>query len=124
MEAYCECKPCVNYGLAMIVEAREKAEAGQYKKKLIEKLESYLRAHFNYESLVENEDAAKPLLEQVGADYLINRRIPVDKGMLRDVIDEALMRYKENWKGKEAGEDAKGKNSLGRFEDARINSYT
>lgn len=96
----------------MIAEQREKEESlDRYKNPLVEKLESYLRAHFDEESAKHYSNGAmERLLLEVGQDWCLNHGVPMDTSIVWDACEEAIKRYRKNWKGKEQGEDTRGDN--------------
>lgn len=110
----------------MTVEQREKDERGvspEVKEKLVQKLESYLRAHFDEESAKHCTDGTmERLLLEVGQDWCINRGVSLDSPIVWDACEEAIKRYRKNWEGKKQGEDVRG-GKLGRVEQPRINKY-
>lgn len=94
----------------MIAEEREKRESyDRYKDPLVEKLESYLRAHFDEKSSQMGEGAIEKLLLEAGQDWCLNRGIRADTSIVADACREAMERYKRNWKGKKQGEDTRGR---------------
>ena len=97
----------------MTAETRESVELDDVKPRLVQKLESYLRAHFDGKSAGVAGDALERLLFQVGMDWLVNRGLPADTAFLADAVREAAARYRENWAEKEQGEDDRSR-SLGR----------
>ena len=94
----------------MTVEQRELEEGGgRYANPLLEKVEAYLRAHFSEEGALANPDATRRLLMQVARDWCLNRGIRMRDEDIKATVAEGLERYLSNWKGKEAGEDTRGR---------------
>ena len=89
----------------MIAEQREREEASQYRGKLVQKMESWLRAHFDGKSAGIDDGSVEELLLQVGMDWLVNRGLRVNGNVLKGAVRDALARYRSNWDGKVQGED-------------------
>ena len=107
----------------MIAEERERAEGADVEPKLVQKLESYLRAHFDGESAGLAGDALERLLRQVGADWLMNRGLQAGGGLLDRSVSEAIARYRANWDGKVQGEDDRSR-AFGRALAPGTKGYT
>ena len=128
MEKDCECQSSNDNGLAMNAEQAEMEEAAQYKDEVVQKMESWLRAHFDGRSAgVVNDGAIEELLFQVGKDWIINRGIPANSSavdsIVRDAAKEALGRYGRNWKGKVQGTDDRSHN-FGKKLNANLKNYS
>ena len=94
----------------MIAEEREKRESyDRYRNPLVEKLESYLRAHFDEKSSRMEDGAIEKLLFEVGQDWCLNRGVRLDASVVVDACKEAIRRYRRNWEGKKQGEDTRGR---------------
>lgn len=106
----------------MTAEQREEDEALQLRRALVQKMESYLRAHFDGKSAGADEDAARRLLMQVGADWMINRGLRANWRVVGAAAKEALARYGENWDGKEQGVDDRSHN-FGRSLGSSLREY-
>ncbi len=106
----------------MTVEQREAEEGAPYKEQLIQKMESYLRERFDSKSASAKDGAMEMLLWQIGKDWLINRGLPANEGLLREAVEEAAMRYRRNWDGKEQGEDDRS-HALGRRLKGEVKGY-
>ena len=102
---------------------REREEREKRAGQLVQKMESWLRAHFDGKSAEMADEAMENLLWQTGKDWLINRRLPVDNVLLKEAVKEAVSRYKSNWAGKEQGEDDRS-HALGRPLDAGLKNYS
>ena len=102
---------------------RERAESESVERKLTQKLESYLRAHFDGESAAAAGDTLEGLLRQVGADWLVNRGLPLDRRLLGRAVSAAIARYGANWQGKEQGEDDRS-HAFGRPLAAGMKEYS
>ena len=106
----------------MTVAQREAEEKGGIRGQLVQKLESYLRAHFDGESASASEEPVERLLWQAGRDWLVNRGLSVDEDLLAGAVKDALGRYKRNWSGKVQGEDDRS-HALGRALEGRPKGY-
>ena len=106
----------------MTVAQREAEERISIHGQLVQKLESYLRAHFDGKSAVASEDSVERLLWQAGRDWLVNRGLSVDSDMLAGAVKDALGRYERNWSGKVQGEDDRS-HALGRALEGRPKGY-
>ena len=122
MEEDCQRQPPNNSGLAMTAEQREREEAAQYRSGLVQKMEDWLRAHFDSKSAGIDDGSVEALLYQVGQDWLVNRGLRVNGELLKDAAEEALARYRSNWDGKVQGEDNRSRN-FGRNLDANTKEY-
>ena len=122
MEEDCEREPHYHNGLAMTVEQREMEEASQYRDKLVQKMESWLRAHFDGKSAGIDDGSVEELLFQVGYDWLVNRGLRANGNVLKGAVEEALSRYRSNWEGKVQGEDNRSRN-FGRNLGANMKEY-
>ena len=107
----------------MTAEQREKEEKGDIQEKLVQKLERYLRANFDEKSADVTDGTLERLLLEVGQDWCLNRGVPLDASMVRDSCDEALKRYRKNWKGKKQGEDDRS-DALGRIGGPSLHRYS
>lgn len=95
----------------MIAETREDNEKDYHvSDDCIQAMESMLRQEFDYNSIMQmQDDTVIRRLAMKGYDWC-NKNVPsyLDKVDFYDLAKEALERYKENWKGKEQGEDDRG----------------
>ena len=106
----------------MTAEERERHDPARYRDKLVQKLEKYLRAHFDWKSAEMAREPAERLLWRVGAEWLLNRGIPRNDKVLKEAVKEAMERYLENWEGKEQGEDDRS-GALGRQVGPSLKEY-
>lgn len=107
----------------MTVEQREKDERRDIQEKLVQKLESYLRAHFDEKSSHIEDGPLEKLLLEVGQNWCLNRGVPLGTSIVWDACDEAIKRYRKNWKGKKQGEDDRS-DALGRIGKPGLHSYS
>ena len=105
----------------MTAERREGEEGAR--RGLVQKMESWLRAHFDGRSAGIGDGSIEELLLQVGADWLLNRGLPADSSEVAEAAREALARYRSNWKGKEQGADDRSHN-FGRTLGASVKKYS
>ena len=106
----------------MTAERRESEETAQYRSGLVQKMEDWLRAHFDGKSAGIDDGSVEVLLYQVGQDWLANRGLRVSGNALKDAVEEALSRYRSNWDGKAQGEDNRSRN-FGRNLGANVKEY-
>ena len=102
---------------------REILESGEVKEKLVQKLEAYLRAHFDYESVEgAREGEVEKLLLDVAYGWCANRGLPGGRKLAASACREALSRYRRNWEGKKQGEDDRS-HALGRMTEGYGKEY-
>lgn len=106
----------------MTAEQREREESSQYRGELVQKMESWLRAHFDGRSAGIDDGSVEELLYQVGYDWLANRGLRASAAVLKGAVEEALARYRSNWEGKAQGEDNRSRN-FGRNLGANVKEY-
>lgn len=103
---------------------REEIEGGGFNEDLVQKLEGYLRAHFDGNSVMRaHERNVDSLLYQVSLDWCLNRGMHPSWELLHNSAMEALKRYKANWDGKEQGEDDRSHN-FGRALSGSVKEYS
>ena len=103
---------------------RESEETGRIREQLVQKLESWLRAHFDEESAKRCSDGAmERMLMETASDWCYNRGVSVDTSIIWDACEDAIKRYRSNWEGKVQGEDDRSHN-LGRALKGSMRHYS
>lgn len=104
-------------------EREEKANDPEVKEALVQKLESYLRAHFDEKSAKHYPNSAmERLLIEVGQDWCYNNKVSTGGPIVWDACEEAIKRYRKNWKDKKQGEDGLG-TSFGKTGSTALKTY-